>query len=205
VDRFFRLLFFLFLLSLLLFRRLRFLLRLLLVLLLLSWRRRGLFLFRRSLFRRLLLDKRAETPPEVVDLPLLTEAVSLGPFDEFGLLGGADLGGRGERLLGLGDLRDGGLLRLLRRLGVRLRLLLLEEVFDDEFGALHGGLQREVAVDDLHLVREALLDPDDHVSQVGRERAHESRLFPPRELAPYGGLLPFHIDAQPGVREPASE
>src|SRR5207249_3081893 len=79
----------------------------------------------RRILRR---SERAESLPEVVDLPLWTEAVSLGPFDEFGLLGGADLGGRGERLLGRGDLRDGGLLRLLRRLGVRLRLLLLGHV-----------------------------------------------------------------------------
>src|SRR5207249_6732133 len=83
------------------------------------------------------------------------------------------------------------------------RELLAEEVFDDEFGAPHGGLQREVAVDDLHLVREALSDPDDHVPQVGREGTDEGRLLPPRVLAANRGLLAFHIDAQPRVEQAA--
>src|SRR5881628_304081 len=85
------------------------------------------------------------------------------------------------------------------------RELLPEEIFDDEFGAPHGGLQREVAVDDLHLIREALVDPDDHVSQMGRERADESRLFPSREFTANRGLLALHVDAQPRMGEPASQ
>src|SRR2546422_3583770 len=108
----------------LLLRRLRFLFRLLLGLLL-RLRRSGLFFFRGGLLRRLLLDERAETLAEVVDGPFLPEPVALGPAHEFGLLRGANLARRGARLLGLRDLRDGGLLRLLRRLGLRLRLLLL--------------------------------------------------------------------------------
>src|SRR3989441_13041220 len=79
--------------------------------------------------------------------------------------------------------------------------LLSEEIFDDELRALHGGLQREVAIHDLHLIREALSDPDDHVPQVGREGADESRLLASRELAANGRLLAFHVDAQPRMEK----
>src|SRR5439155_457865 len=83
------------------------------------------------------------------------------------------------------------------------RELLPEEILDDELRPLHGGLHRKVAVDDLHFVREALSDPDDHVPQVGREGTDESRLLPPRIFAANGGLLAFHIDAQPRVEQAA--
>src|SRR5437867_3837799 len=114
----------LFLLALLLFRRLRFLLRFLFGLLF-RLRRRGFLFFGCGLLGRLLLDERVKTLSEVVDLPLLTQAIPFRPVDEFGLLRGANLGRRGERLLGLRHLGDGGLLRLLRGLGVRLRFLLV--------------------------------------------------------------------------------
>src|SRR5207245_2091561 len=122
VDRFFSLLF-LFLLALLLFRRLRFLLRFLFGLLF-RLRRRGFLFFGRGLLGRLLLDERVKTLSEVVDLSFLTQAVAFGPAEEFGLLRGANLRRRGERLLRLGYLGNGGILRLIRDLGVHLRLLL---------------------------------------------------------------------------------
>jgi len=40
---------------------------------------------------------------------------------------------------------------------------------------------------------------------VGGEGADESRLLPPREFAANGGLLAFHIDAQPRVGEAAPQ
>src|SRR3989475_9831523 len=114
---------FLFLLALLLFRRLRFLLRFLFGLLF-RLRRRGFLFFGRGLLGRLLLDERVKPLSEVVDLSFLTQAVAFGPAEEFGLLRGANLRRRGERLLRLGYLGNGGLLRLLRGLGGHLRLLL---------------------------------------------------------------------------------
>src|SRR5207245_11312557 len=43
------------------------------------------------------------------------------------------------------------------------RELLPEEVFDDELGSLYGGLQREVTVADLHILRDAIPEHHDHV------------------------------------------
>src|SRR2546427_368731 len=57
------------------------------------------------------------------------------------------------------------------------RRLLPEEVLDDELAPLHNRLHREVRVHDLHLVREARRDADDHVPDVRGERA-DDRLLP---------------------------
>src|SRR2546427_1857713 len=123
VDFFFGLLFGLLLLSLLLFRRLRLLLRLLFPFFL-RFRGRWRLFLRRGLLHGLFLDECAETLAEIVDLPLLAQAVAFAPDEEFGLLRRADLGGRRERLLGLRHLRHGGLLGLLRRFHFGFRLLL---------------------------------------------------------------------------------
>src|SRR2546428_13463436 len=40
---------------------------------------------------------------------------------------------------------------------------------------------------------------------MGRERAEERGLFPPRVLTPDGGLRPVHVDPQARVRETAPE
>src|SRR2546428_274066 len=60
------------------------------------------------------------------------------------------------------------------------RGFLSEEVLDDELAAPHARLHWEVREHDLHLVREARRDADDHVPHVRRKRADDCFLPPAR-------------------------